>query len=267
MALAEQIDKAGVTHVFANPPLVHLLMAYRKENKNAFATLRHVISGGALVEEKMAKQFHQLFDFQVATVYGMSEVGCVAVSDGEPCINGYSGRLLTGYQGRVMSTEGKELPLGKMGILWIKKPFKEFGYTDLPEISAKQFDGDWFLTGDMGHLDDQGNVFLAGVRSGRINVGGEKVDPGFVEMELKKCDGVEEAVVFGVPHSVYGEVVHAAVSGSNLEEETLREQLRTRVDPASLPRKIECTTTPLKRTPSGKISRVLYRQLFVDLQN
>lgn len=256
LSLAEAVDRSRVSHLFANPPLVKLLLAARRENPRILDTVRHLVSAGALLEERTAAEWHAEFGFHPSPVYGLTDVGCVAVSRGDHAVrNGYVGDLFPGFAARVDRPDGTEASPGETGIIWIRKPYLDLGYPLEPEWTAEVFRDGWFRTGDLGKVDDQGRVFLSGARSGRINVGGEKVDPGFVESEILRIPGVAECVVYAEPHAVFGQIVRAAVSGRGITSDDILDALRGRLDPVALPRRVDVSEKPLERNPGGKLSR------------
>lgn len=261
LALAEAVDKAQISHVFANPPLVKLLLAARREQPEILSSLHHLVSAGALLDETTALQWQSLFGFHPAPVYGLSDIGCVAATRGdEPVTPGYVGELFPGFEARVELPDGTTAENGNRGIIWIKKPYLDLGYPMDSEQMAVAFRDGWFCTGDMGWIDESRRVFLTGARSGRINVGGEKIDPGFVESEILQIPGVVECVVYAEPHAVFGEIVRAAVSARGVESKDILDHLRTRLEPVSIPRRVDVTADVLERAPGGKVSRHWYEE-------
>ena len=123
-----------------------------------------------------------------------------------------------------------------------------------PEATAGAFVDGWFRTGDVALIDDEGFVFIVDRIKDLIIRGGENIGCGQVEAALLLHPEVFEAAVYGVPDERLGEEVGATVHGSpGLQVEALREFLALHLARFEVPRYITLSTSPLPRTPSGKI--------------
>ncbi len=259
MSMAENLDKFNLTHIFANPPLVKLLDNFKKNNSEKLNTVKTVITAGSLLDDKSAESFKNQFKFNAAPVYGLSEVGCVAVSSGNKEIkNGYAGDLFPEFEIKTTDVYGATLEQGEKGVIWIKKPYNDLGYPLQKEKTDELFQNGWFKTNDIGYFNEEKEIFLTGSRSDSLNIGGEKVDPGDIELAIMEHKEVEECVVFGIPHKIYGNIVKSIIYSKTLKEDNLREFLSDKLEPVAIPSKIEIIDIPLKRTAAGKISRFLY---------
>ncbi len=113
-------------------------------------------------------------------------------------------------------------------------------------------------TGDLGWIDDEGFLHVSGRKADTIVSGGENVAPSEVEAVLETCPGVLEAAVVGREDPQWGEAVTAIVvtaPGARVEEAMLREHCASRLAPFKVPKRVELTSSPLPRTPSGKLLR------------
>ncbi|RKR74507.1 AMP-binding protein [Frondihabitans australicus] len=167
--------------------------------------------------------------------------------------------------------EGRALPVGEIGELWIRGPGVVKGY--FQGRAAERFDADgWLRTGDLGHLDADGWVYLAGRTDDVINRGGEKVYPAEVEDVLLEDARVREAVVVARPDDVLGFVPVAYVIPADLSlPDDVRASLSTDLGKrceAELPRfkrPMEITVVDdLPRTPTGKVQRNKTRQMLAE---
>jgi len=128
------------------------------------------------------------------------------------------------------------------------------GYWNRPEANAQSFIGDWFRTGDVATLDDEGFLFIVDRIKDLIIRGGENIGCGAVEAALLLHPGVIEAAVYAVPDERLGEEVGATVhAGPGVTAEALRAFLAAHLARFEIPRYISLSATPLPRTPSGKI--------------
>lgn len=157
----------------------------------------------------------------------------------------------------VMSTTDQFGPVGSTGEIVVRGPLVLREYLDDSELNARSFVGDWFRTGDLGHVDEDGYVYITGRIKEIINRGGEKISPVEIDSVLESLEGVREAAAFGVPHASLGEELVAAVvreAGSAIDERQIIEHVRRRNGPSRLPRRIYFVER-LPRTDTGKVRR------------
>ena len=172
-----------------------------------------------------------------------------------------SGRCALVLQLKVVDESGAELPSGQRGELLVRGSSVFAGYWNRPEANAAAFDGDWFRTGDVAMLDDEGFVFIVDRLKDLIIRGGENVGCGQVEAALLLHPQVLEAAVYAVPDERLGEEVGATVYASApIDPAALREFLAAHLARFELPRHIHQADAPLPRTPSGKILKRQIRE-------
>ena len=193
-------------------------------------------------------------DTTILNVFGMTEIGAATScrhDDSAERRHTTVGRALEGYEFRVA---GEDEP----GELQVRGPYVMPGYLGQPEQTAQAFDGDWFRTGDLGTIDDQGYIRIAGRAKEVVHVGGFNVFPAEVEGFLLGHPGVAQAVVVGIPHERMGEALAAFVvprPGHELEPGELLRFARPRIAGYKLPYTIR-VVDELPFLPSGKPDRV-----------
>lgn len=122
------------------------------------------------------------------------------------------GSAITGVRVLILDDDGRELPQGERGEVVVEGPNVMAGYWAQPEATAEVIDVDGRLhTGDIGYLDDEGDLFLVGRKSQMIKSAGERIVPREIETVLAGADGVLEAVVIGMPDAILGERVEAHI--------------------------------------------------------
>jgi len=121
------------------------------------------------------------------------------------------GRAGLGAEIRIVDDSGRELPRGEVGEIVVRGPMVTRGYWRLPEATAAALRNGWFHTGDGGHMDAEGYLFIADRLKDMIISGGENVYPAEVEAALRSHPAVADAAVIGVPDARWGEAVHAVV--------------------------------------------------------
>jgi acyl-CoA synthetase (AMP-forming)/AMP-acid ligase II len=158
---------------------------------------------------------------------------------------------------RIVDHKGDVCRAGTIGEVWVHGPTVARGYLADPAETADSFADSWFRTGDLGSLDEDGDLFLAGRIKNIINRGGEKISPEHVEAILAGCRGVTEAAVYPVPDLLYGERVGAAVVVSKADDvgpEEILQQCRGQLAPFEVPERLDVVTS-LPHTAKGALDR------------
>jgi O-succinylbenzoic acid--CoA ligase len=158
---------------------------------------------------------------------------------------------------QIRDENGKVLGKNQSGLLWLKGPQVFDGYYNSNE-SVVKFDGDgWFNTGDYGHINGFGHLFIESRRTDLIVTGGENVNPNEVEEAMLKLPLIREAVVIGLPDEEWGERVTAVVTltnGKTPQLEEVKEQLKDSLIDFKIPKELKIVKEfPL--TDTGKVKR------------
>ena len=150
----------------------------------------------------------------------------------------------------------------------VKGPNVFKGYWRMPEKTAAEFRADgFFVTGDLGRLDENGYVHILGRGKDLIITGGFNVYPKEIEAEIDALPGVFESAVFGVPHGDFGEGVTAAVvlSGkAELDEKAVLDALDTRLARFKLPKRV-LFVDELPRNAMGKVQKNVLRERYAGI--
>jgi O-succinylbenzoic acid--CoA ligase len=164
---------------------------------------------------------------------------------------------------RVMDEDGRELPAGEVGELWIGGPMVVPGYWGNAEATASSFTAGFWHSGDLGSVDANGFVRIVDRKKDMLNRGGYKVYSVKVENVLLSMPGVVEAAVIGVPCPVLGERVHAVLHAPGLGEadaERLRRHCAERLTDYEVPERFVWSTLPLPRNANGKVMKRVLRE-------
>jgi malonyl-CoA/methylmalonyl-CoA synthetase len=155
------------------------------------------------------------------------------------------------------------LPQGEIGMIEVKGPNVFKGYWRMPEKTKAEFrDDGFFITGDLGKIDERGYVHIVGRGKDLIITGGFNVYPKEIETEIDAIPGVVESAVVGVPHADFGEGVTAVVvkdKASNLTEKDVLGTLNERLAKFKLPKRV-IFVDELPRNTMGKVQKNLLRQ-------
>ena len=162
----------------------------------------------------------------------------------------------------VMDDDGREVPPGEVGELWIGGPMVVRGYWNNPEATASEFTAGWWHSGDLGSVDAQGFVRVFDRKKDMLNRGGFKIYSVEVENLLMAYPGVLEAAVVGKPCPVLGERVHAfaCVSDPGINEHTLRAWCAKHLADYKVPESVTLTDKPLPRNANGKLLKRVLRE-------
>ncbi len=235
--------------------------------------IRLFVSGSAPLLAETHREFRERTGHAILERYGMSEtlMNTSNPHDGER-VAGSVGPTLPGVELRITDLEsGAPLPdAGAVGMIEVRGPNVFRGYWRMPEKTAAELrDDGFFITGDVGRLDERGYLFIVGRAKDLIISGGYNVYPVEVESEIDALPGVAESAVIGVPHPDFGEGVTAVVvprAGAALDENALRSALEQRLARFKLPKRIVFVSeTP--RNAMGKVQKAALRERYRDLYN
>lgn len=256
---ADIIEREGVTHMTATPAITGDLVAYSRRTGRNFPSLVTIGGGGASRAPEQVRAIDSVFEKAFpATGWGMTETNAIGVG----ILSGdylrkpeSSGRVSAVLDIRVVDENNKPVPAGERGELQIRGASIMRGYYNNPKANAENFvDGDWFKTGDVAIIDDEGFVFIVDRIKDLVIRGGENIGCGAVEYALQEHPAVQEACVYGVPDERLGEEVATTLYiNTPVSEAELRQFLETRLAKFQIPRYFRFETEPLPRGATGKI--------------
>jgi acyl-CoA synthetase (AMP-forming)/AMP-acid ligase II len=163
---------------------------------------------------------------------------------------------------RICDEQGRDVPAGAAGEIWIRGPMVVTGYWNKPEANAAGFTDGFWHSGDVGSLDEHGFVRVFDRVKDMINRGGYKIFSAEVENALAYHPGIAECAVVGRPDPVLGERVCAFVlaKGEGVSAEEIRRFCAERMADYKVPELIELVREPLPRNANGKVQKALLRQ-------
>lgn len=246
----------GITW-YSAVPTIHQLMLMRRRPSDDHG-LRFVRSCSAALSPALMKELEDHFETPILEAYGMTEAAHQIASNPLPPGDRRPGSVGpgTGVRISIRDEHGQELPSGARGEVCIQGQSVIRAYENNPEATAEGFFGEWFRTGDLGVLEEDGYLRLVGRIKEMINRGGEKIAPAEVDEVLMAHPSVAEAVTFGVPHPTWGEEVAAAVvlGGAATEEEIIAHCHEQLAD-FKCPKKVH-VVMEIPRTVTGKVQRM-----------
>lgn len=249
------IERHKVNRWNAVPTMVTRLLDHPDVGHRDLTSLKSISIGGAPVHQELMQRVRiQLPSVspRIPTGYGLTENGGQATASAgseDPDKLGSTGRPLPCVE--VSFLEHPGLPDGEV---LLRSPTQMSGYFGMTE-SPIDAEG-WLHTGDLGRLDEKGNLWITGRCKDMIIRGGENIAPAAVERALVAIDGVTEAAVFGVPHRDLGEEVMAiVVVEKNITQEQLQTTLRTHLASFAVPSRWQLRHHPLPTNDAGKIDK------------
>jgi acyl-CoA synthetase (AMP-forming)/AMP-acid ligase II/thioesterase domain-containing protein len=242
----------------SSPPMNRAIVALASQHSEVFRDLplRFIRSGTAALEPELLTSLEEAAGVPVLNGYGMTETGGVARNTRELRKPGSVGRS-SGLELAIMDPSGSVLLPTCEGEIVVRGPSVTSGYLDNPQANQSAFSEGWFRTGDLGHLDTDGFLFITSRLKEMINRGGEKIAPQDVEAVLLAHPAVAEAAACAIPHTTLGEDVVAAVvlrSGASASESELRRFAASQLAPFKVPRRIALIDA-IPRTSTGKPKR------------
>lgn len=256
------IEMFGATTTFMVPTHLERILALGRSALSRFdlSSIRLLAHAGAPIRENTKRMAIDLFpDGSVWEFYGSTEGQATRISTDEWLRKpGSVGTANPGAEILVTDEDGNRLRPNEVGEVWIRDPRGErFEYWGDRSKTRAAWQGDAFTVGDLGHLDDDGYLYLSGRKHDTIITGGVNVHPQEVEAVLLSHPAVAEAAVYGEPHPEWGQEVRALVVasfGTPLDPDLLRTWARERLAGFKCPRHIE-VVEELPRTPTGKVRR------------
>ena len=254
----------GVPTIFAT-----LLTAHRRAAL-CFPSVMRVTNTAAALPDEFTVGLREIFpNALLYKMYGLTECKRVSYLDPEfiDAKPGSVGKAIPGTEVYLLSTDGKPVPRGEVGILHVRGPHVMAGYWKRPDLTDEmlkpgKLPGERVLcTHDLFRMDDEGYLYFVGRTDDIIKTRGEKVSPVEVENALHRIPGVHEAAVVGVPDALHGEVLRAYVvtdPEAGLTVQSLRADSAAYLEPYMVPAQfILCDSLP--RSPNGKVDKRLLK--------
>ena len=232
--------------------------------------MRLFISGSAPLLAETHREWRAKTGHAILERYGMTETNMNTSNpyDGDR-VAGTVGFPLPGVSARISDPEtGAPTPRGEIGMIEVKGPNVFKGYWQMPEKTAAEFQPDgFFITGDLGKIDERGYVHIVGRGKDLVISGGFNVYPKEVEDEIDAMPGVIESAVIGVPHADFGEGVTAVVvkdKASGLDEKAVIAALTERLAKFKQPKRV-IFVDDLPRNTMGKVQKNVLRDTYAKL--
>jgi long-chain acyl-CoA synthetase len=269
----ELIERERITSFGGVPSMVMQVLDHPDFERRDTSSVRGVGYGGAPAPPELVRRIKAHFPGGSASNgYGLTETSSLSTMNSGADYEAKPdsvGPPVPVVSVMVVDPEGKEVPVGDVGELWIRGPNVVKGYWGKPEATAQAFSEGWFHTGDIARLDEEGFVYIVDRAKDMLIRGGENVYCVEIEGVLYEHPAIADAAVIGIPHPVLGEEVGAIIQvrpGSTVTEGEVQEHVAARLAAFKVPVRVWFVDEALPRNPAGKILKRQLREELLDIE-
>ncbi len=264
----ELIQDHQVTVWATVPTMVWRVCEHPDRHDYDTSSVRSVAFGGSPSADELQRMIRDTFPNVTSTsnAYGLTETSSVAtVISGQDAIERPTsvGPPVPTVRLKIVDPTGAEVPTGETGEVCITGPILMAGYWNKPEATAEAIDAaGWLHTGDIGHVDEDGFLYITDRQKDMIIRGGENIYCVEIEQRLVSHPRIADAAIIGVPHPELGEEVKAVVQvedGEQLGEAEVRQWVADGLAAFKVPAYVDITTDKLPRNASGKLLKNVLR--------
>ena len=266
------IERERINIAPGTPTLYITLLDHPQRREFDLSSLRVAVTGGSVVPTALVRRMRSDLGFEtVLNAYGLTEASGFVTScrsdDSDEVISNTSGRPVDGVEVVIAGSNGETLGPGEPGEVLVRGYNLMLEYYENPEATAAAIDNDgWLHTGDVGVLDEVGNLRITDRTKDMFVVGGYNAYPAEIEQVIMHHDAVSEVAVIGVPDARMGEVGQAYVvirHGTVTNEQELFNYCQSRLANYKVPRVVKFVES-LPRNGSGKVDKLRIRQIAAE---
>lgn len=249
------------------PTMAAFIMALPDVKDYDLGSLRALVFAGSPLPSAIREQARELLCPHMYEYYGLQETGVVVLAepkDKEEKPDSV-GRQIPTSELRIIDAMGNDVPQGERGEVIMQSPAATAGYYKNEAKTKEAFQDGWFHSGDIGYVDEDGYLFLAGRVKDMIISGGQNVFAVEVEDLLMKHPAVADCAVVGLPHDTWGEMVTAVLigaAGEKASDEELTAYCKEHLAGFKTPKKFIWVDEPLPRTATGKVTKFVLVEKF-----
>jgi long-chain acyl-CoA synthetase len=261
------VERHRISNLYLVPTMFVRLLGLPEATRRRYdlSSVRFVVSMGSPCPPEAKRRMIDWWGPVITESYASSEAGINTFITSQEWLQrpGSAGRILGEGRIRILDDDGRELPPGRVGAVYVRQPFyPDFTYSNNPAArAALEKDGLWGV-GDMGYLDEAGYLYIADRKSDMVISGGVNIYPAEIEAVLMTLPGVADCAVFGIPDAEFGEALAAAIQlvpESSLSAASVQQFLQQKIANYKIPKTITFHDA-LPREDSGKIFKRRLRE-------
>ena len=261
----EMVQKHAVTFTISVSTHLYALKDQLLQNAEALQSMRRIVTSSAPIDAAFKKKLFDVIGCDFYEIYGASEVAIVSNLEPKDATAKYAtvGKVCDGIDVLILGEDGKPVAVNGHGEIACKSPLAFEGYYGLPELTEGSMQDGYFLTGDLGFIDEEGFLSYVSRKKDIIIVGGINVYPGDIEKVLCEHEAVNEASVIGIDDVNLGEAIIAVCVSHRTEglERELRRLANKRLAAFQRPLKYVFRDS-LPLTDTGKVSKIKLREIY-----
>jgi benzoate-CoA ligase family protein len=257
-AVFRRIAQHRPTVLINVPTMINKMVSHPDAARQDLSSLRVCTSAGEALPEELYRRWQDTFGVELLDGLGTAEMWHIFISNRPGAARpGTLGTVVPGFDVKVCDDEGREVPRGEVGWLWVRGNSRGLGYWQQMEKTAAGFRGEWYVSGDLIRMDADGYVTYGGRADELLKVSGKWLAPQEVESCLLQHPAVQEAAVVGVADGAGLVKPHAFVVARERREglaDELKAFVRSRLEAYKHPREVVFVDA-LPRTHLGKVDR------------
>ena len=253
--LLDGLKQNRATFMYASPFHYYMLTHTDMFSPDLLSGIRMAVSTASGLPGENAAAFYEKFGFELSQAYGIIEIGLPFINRSQDESKRSSvGKILPDYEIKLLNTDNEET-----GEVWIRGKGMLEAYFSPWKTRNDLLQDNWFNTGDLGRLDNDGFLFLTGRTKNIINFCGMKIFPYEVELVINQHLAVKESLVYGVAHSRYGQLPCAKVVlneefNADFNSRDIKKLCYMHLASHKVPKEFHFVSC-LDKTPSGKLKR------------
>lgn len=259
----EKIRKFRPTVLVTVPTMINQMVSHADAAKQDLSSIRLATSAGEALPVELYERWRSAFGVELLDGLGTAEMWHIFISNRPGNVRpGTLGTVVPGFEVRIRDDDGRDLPAGDVGMLWVRGGSRAIGYWQQHDKTSAAFRGEWYVSGDLVRRDADGYFTYCGRADDLLKVGGKWLAPQEVEGCLLQHPLVKEVAVVGVEDASGLTKPHAFVVATEQRPglaEALQAFARERLEPYKVPRAVRLLDA-LPRTHLGKVDRGKLRQ-------
>jgi acyl-CoA synthetase (AMP-forming)/AMP-acid ligase II len=269
--VALELIAANKVTMISGPPLVIADLLEWPDAADKMASINSIAIGGQATPASIVSRISRMLPMAgQSSGWGMTEVsGSISAAAGAvfAAQPGSCGLLSPLGDLRVVDEMGHDVPQGATGEIWLRSALVMQKYWGAPEATAATFEGEWYKTGDIGLVDEEGFIFLVDRKRDMVISGGENIYCAEVERALSADEALAEISIFGVPDPRLGERAIAAITlreGCERSEEDVKALARKTLAEYKIPAAVVFDLGPFPRNATGKVNKLKLRAAYLE---